>query len=145
MALKLIQPQLGLTLHQIGADEIGTVTEKDGPRKHTIASVQLTGFSQFNYHRVMNQPVIIEEQEMPPELARIFEQAERNLLWFSENVEKLEVYKRHRGRYVAAAGGELFVADTPEEVRRLASEKYPDDMPHVRYIPREKRYRIYAC
>ena len=93
----------------------------------------------------MNQPVIIEEQEMPPELARIFEQAERNLLWFSENVEKLEVYKRYRGRYVAAAGGELFVADTPEEVERLAREKHPDDMPHVRYIPREKRYRIYAC
>lgn len=81
---------------------------------------------------------------MPPELGRLFEQARRNLLWFSENAEKLGVYKLYRGRYVAAAGGELFVADTAEEVRRLACEKYPDDMPHVRYIPREKRYRIYA-
>ena len=93
----------------------------------------------------MNQQVIIEEQEMPPELARLFEQARRNLLWFSENVEKLEVYKRHRGRHIAVAGGELFVADTPEEARRMAQEKHPNEMPHVRYIPREKRYRIYAC
>ena len=93
----------------------------------------------------MSQGVIIEEHPMPPELARLFEQARRNLLWFSENVERLEVYQRYRGRYVAAAGGELFVADTPEEVRRLAREKHPDEMPHVRYIPREKRYRIYAC
>ncbi len=93
----------------------------------------------------MNQQVTIEEHEMPPEMAGIFEQARRNLFWFSENAERLEVYKRYRGRYVAAAGGELFVADTPEEVRRLAQEKQPDEMPHVRYIPREKRYRIYAC
>jgi hypothetical protein len=48
----------------------------------------------------------------------------------------------YRGRYVAAAGGELFVADTPEEVERLAREKHPDEMPHVRYIFREKRSRI---
>ncbi|CAN5464686.1 hypothetical protein BH20ACI3_BH20ACI3_35180 [soil metagenome] len=68
----------------------------------------------------MNQQVTIKEQEMPAEMARIFEQGRRNLIWFSENAEKFEVYKRYRGRYVAAAGGELFVADTPEEVRHLA-------------------------
>lgn len=82
---------------------------------------------------------------MPPDLGRLFEQARRNLLWFNENVERLEVYNRYRGKYVAAAGGELFVADTAEDVERLAYAKFPDDMPHVRYIPREKRYRIYAC
>jgi len=92
----------------------------------------------------MNHRVIIEEHDMPPELARVFEQAKRNLFWFSENADKLETYKRYRGRYVAAAGRELFVADTPEEGERLAHDKYPDEMPHVRYIPREKRYRIYA-
>ena len=42
-------------------------------------------------------------------------------------------------------GGELFVADTPEEVERLARAKHPDEMPHVRYIFREMRSRIYAC
>jgi len=93
----------------------------------------------------MSQQVIIEEHEMTPEMARLFEQAERNMVWLSEHANELELFTRHRGRYVAAAGGELFVADTPEEVRRLAQEKHPDEMPHVRYIFREKRSRIYAC
>jgi hypothetical protein len=94
---------------------------------------------------VRRPPVIIEELPYDPELARLFEQAIRNLKWFSEHAEKLEVFKKHRGRHVAAAGGELFVADTAEEVERLAREKHPGEMPHVRYIPREKSYRIYAC
>ncbi len=93
----------------------------------------------------MTKSVVIEELPMPPELGRLFEQARRNLLWFNEHVEELEVYKRYRGRYVAAAGGELFVADTPHEVERLALEKHPDDLPHIRYIQREKLSRIYAC
>ena len=91
-----------------------------------------------------NQQVTIEEHEMPPDLARMFAQARRNLLWFSENAERLGVYQNCRGRYVAAVGGELLTADTPEEVRSLAQRKHPEEMPHVRYIPREKRYRIYA-
>src|SRR6202040_2371372 len=86
------------------------------------------------YHQTMNQPVTIEEHEMPPDLARMFAQARRNLLWFSENAERLGVYQNCRGRYVAAVGGELFVADTPEEVERLAHDKHPDEMSHVRYI-----------
>jgi hypothetical protein len=88
--------------------------------------------------------MIIEEHETPPELARAFEQARRNLRWFSENAERLGVYRDHRGRYVAAAGEELFVGDDPAEVRRLAAEKHPGEMAHVRYIPREKFSRIYG-
>jgi hypothetical protein len=101
--------------------------------------------TQGTYHRAMSQQVIIEEVEMTPEMARLFEEAERNMVWLSEHAEELEIFKRHRGRYVAAAGGELFVADSGEEVRRLARAKHPDEMPHVRYIFREKRSRIYAC
>jgi hypothetical protein len=93
----------------------------------------------------MNEQVAIEEQDLTPEMARLFEQAERNMLWLSEHAEELGIFKRHRGQYVAAAGGELFASESPKEVRRLAREKYPDEMPHVRYIPREKRSRIYAC
>ena len=78
-------------------------------------------------------------------MARVFEQAERNMVWLSDHADELELFTRHRGRYVAAAGGELFVADSGEEVRRLARQKHPNEMPHVRYIPREKRSRIYAC
>jgi hypothetical protein len=101
--------------------------------------------TQGTYHRAMSQQVIIEEHEMTPEMARLFEEAERNMVWLSDHAEELEIFKRHRGRYVAAAGGELFVADSGEEVRRLARAKHPDEMPHVRYIFREKRSRIYAC
>lgn len=93
----------------------------------------------------MSEPLIIEEGPMPPELAIAFEKARRNRQWFSEHLRELEVYERYRGRYVAAASGELFVADKPEEIRRLVSEKYPDEVPHVRYIPRKKLSRIYAC
>ncbi|MEK6321198.1 MAG: DUF5678 domain-containing protein [Acidobacteriota bacterium] len=93
----------------------------------------------------MSKPLIIEDEPLTPELARQFETARRNVLWFNEHVKELDVYKRYRGQYVAAAGGELFVADTPEEVERLAAAKHPDELPHVRYIPLEKRYRIYAC
>jgi hypothetical protein len=93
----------------------------------------------------MSKPLIIEDEPLTPELARALESARRNLLWFNDHVEELEVYKRYRGKYVAGASGELFVADTPEEIRRLVYEKYPDEHPHVRYIPREKRDRIYAC
>jgi hypothetical protein len=93
----------------------------------------------------MSEPLIIEEGPMPLELAVRFEKARRNLLWFNEHVRELGVYERYRGCYVAAASEELFVADTPEELRRLVSEKYPDEAPHVRYIPRKKLSRIYAC
>ena len=81
---------------------------------------------------------------MPPELAIRFEKARRNLLWFNEHVRELEVYERYRGRYVAAASEELFVADTPQEIDQLVHDKYPDEVPHVRYIPRKKLSRIYA-
>jgi len=93
----------------------------------------------------MSKQLVIEDEPLTPELARAFENARRNLLWFDAHVVELEVYKRYRGKYVASAGGELFVADTAKEVRRLALEKHPDDLAHVRYIQREKRDRIYAC
>ena len=92
----------------------------------------------------MSEPLIIADEPMTPELARAFENARRNVMWFNDHVEELEVYKRYRGKYVASAGGELFVADTPEEIRRLVNEKYPDELPHVRYIQRETLSRSYA-
>lgn len=92
----------------------------------------------------MSQGVIIEELPHDPELERLFAQGERNLVWFGEHAEELEVFKLYRGRFVAASGGEMFVGDSRAEVERLAREKHPDEMPHIRYIPREKCHRIYA-
>ena len=68
-----------------------------------------------------------------------------NLLWFSEHAQELGVFKLHRGRFIAVSGGELFVGDSRAEVDRLAREKHPDELPHIRFIPREKLSRIYAC
>ncbi|HXG66658.1 MAG TPA: hypothetical protein VNO70_16275 [Blastocatellia bacterium] len=93
----------------------------------------------------MSQQVIIEELPENPELERMFELAGRNVRWFNEHAMEIEVFKRYRGRYLAVSEGELFVGDSPEEVERLALEKHPNDVPHVRYILREKAYRIYAC
>lgn len=92
----------------------------------------------------MHSQVVIEEREMPQELGQMFEQARRNLLWFDENAERLDVFNRYRGRYVAAAGGELFVGDSRVEVEQSARAKYPDEAPHIRRIPAEKRAWIYA-
>lgn len=50
----------------------------------------------------MSKPLIIEDEPLTPELARAFENARRNLLWFDAHVEELEVYKRYRGKYVAS-------------------------------------------
>lgn len=104
----------------------------------------MTALRTGSYYRAMSKQLIIEEEEMTPELARAFESARRNVMWFNDHVEELEIYKRYRGKYVASSGGELFVADTPEEVRRLAKERYPNELAHVRYIQREKLDRIYA-
>jgi hypothetical protein len=54
----------------------------------------------------MSRQAIIEEHEMMPEMARLFEQGLRNLFWFSENAERLGVFKVHRGRYVGSTGRE---------------------------------------
>ena len=104
----------------------------------------LTGFPPANYDSRMSKPVIIEELPHDPEFEGAFAKAERNREWFSQHAKELDVFQKYRGRYVAAAGGELFVADTPEEIDRLVRDKYPDEVPHVRYILREKCDRIYA-
>jgi hypothetical protein len=67
----------------------------------------------------MTRQVIIEELPHDPEFERLFAQSYRNLIWFSEHAEVLGVFTKHRGRYVAAAGKDLFVSDSREEVDRL--------------------------
>lgn len=92
----------------------------------------------------MNESVTIEELSYDAEFERLFNQAYRNLMWFSEHAVELGVFKKFRGRYAASAGGELFVAGRREEVDRIARGTHPDEMPHIRYIPREKGHRIYG-
>jgi hypothetical protein len=93
----------------------------------------------------MNSQFIIEEGPPDPESTRVFELAGQNRRWLSDHAMELQVFNLYRGRYIAASQGELFVGETPEEVEHLALAKHPEDVPHIRYIPREKAYRIYAC
>ena len=91
-----------------------------------------------------NGQFVIEELPADPEWTRRFERVGRNMDWWNEHAMEHEVFKRYRGRFLAVSEGELFVADSAEEVERLALEKHPDDVPFIHYIPREKTYRIYA-
>lgn len=108
---------------------------------------ELTGSQTSQYHPAMNNQIVIKELPPDPRLELSFEQAKHNLRWFNEHANELDVFNLYRGRYVAAIGGERLVADTPKEIYRLVREKHPDGMAvaHVRYIPREKLSRIYAC
>ena len=92
------------------------------------------------------RPIVMEEVTDPVELAKAFAQDarfEKNWVWFEAHAA--EIYPRHRGKCLCVAGQELFVADTPEEVLALARASHPtDDGYYLRYIPKEKAYRIYA-
>jgi hypothetical protein len=67
---------------------------------------------------------------------------ERNWAWLEAHAA--EVYS-HRGKFIAIAGEQLFVADTVEEVLAQALAAHPDDDGRfTRYIPKEKGARIYA-
>lgn len=90
--------------------------------------------------------VIVEEQLSPEELAAFHarhERHERNLAWLE--VHGPEVYAQHRGRHICVAGGELFVADTAQEVLALAKAAHPEDDGRVLwYLSPIPGPRIYA-
>ena len=94
------------------------------------------------------QPPIVMYEETDPEEIRKFQERhrrfQRNVAWLDEHA--WEVFPRYRGKCIAVAGEELFVAETAEEVRALARRAHPEDDGYfVQYIPREKLPRIYAC
>ena len=91
-------------------------------------------------------PIVMEEVTDPVELAKAFAQDarfEKNCVWFDAHAA--EIYTQHRGKCLCVAGQELFVADTPGEVLAMARAAHPDDDGfYLRYIPKERAYRIYA-
>jgi len=69
--------------------------------------------------------------------------ADRNAAWLQTHAA--EVFPHHRGRHICVAGEELFVADSVEEVLRLARTAHPeDDAFFLQYIPKDRVARIYA-
>lgn len=90
----------------------------------------------------MNNKLTITIEPEDPELNRQMELFQRNARWMSDHCAPY--YDLYRGKHVAASEGEIFVAEGYLEAERLALEKHPDDAPYIRYIPREKYFRIYA-
>lgn len=88
----------------------------------------------------------LEEVTDPEEVARHYAVAEagaRNSNWLESHWGDL--LPGARGRFVAVAGQEAFVADSPEEAIALARAAHPDDLGLlIRYIIPERGWRIYA-
>lgn len=95
----------------------------------------------------MTQPkFIIEEVTDPEEIARARAQDERhrrNNEWIQAHWA--DVLPQARGKFLAVAGQEAFIADTIEEAWSWVDATHPeDDGATVEYIRPEKGPRIYA-
>jgi hypothetical protein len=91
-------------------------------------------------------PIVIEEVTDPKEIARIqavHAQMRRNSDWLQSHWD--EVMPEARGRFLAVACQEAFIADTPEEAWALAKAAHPDDGgAFMQYVIPEPGPRIYA-
>src|SRR5438094_7214214 len=95
----------------------------------------------------MSEPrIIIEEVDDPVEIARFKaqdERARRNSAWLQAHWA--DVLPQARGRFLAVAGQEAFIADSPEEARTLAKAAHPeDDAVLVQHVFPAVGPRIYA-
>lgn len=89
--------------------------------------------------------VTIEEVTDPQQVARHRAQDERharNLKWLESHWNDLP---NARGRFVAVAEQEAFVADTADSAWNWARTRHPaDDGAIVLFVPAKKGWRIYA-
>lgn len=95
----------------------------------------------------MSQPsFIIEGVTDPDENARARaqrERARRNDAWLQAHWP--EIVPHARGRFLAVAGQEAFIADGMEEAWAMARAAHPDDDgAHLQYVIAERGPRIYA-
>ena len=90
----------------------------------------------------MNGKLTITIEPADAELIQRMEHYRRNGDWLTEHGAAL--FGQHRGKFIAIAEGEVFVAGSRQEVESLAQVKHPGDEPFVQYIPKEKSERIYA-
>ena len=95
----------------------------------------------------MNEPhFTITEVQDELEIARFRlqeEQARRNSAWLQSHWPDL--LPQALGKFLAVAGEQAFLADTPEEAWRLAETAHPEDKGIlVQYVRPEQGPRIYA-
>jgi uncharacterized protein YbdZ (MbtH family) len=96
---------------------------------------------------MMNENLVMFDVETDPEqIARAREQdqrAKRNSDWLQAHWSDL--LPQARGRYVAVAGQEAFLADTHDEAWARAKAAHPDDDGALsQYVPYARGPRIYA-
>lgn len=88
----------------------------------------------------------IEEVTDPEHIARsraLHERMKRNSDWLQRHWA--DVLPHARGRFLAVAGQQSFIADTPREARAMARAAHPDDDGVlVQYVRPERGPRIYA-
>jgi len=89
---------------------------------------------------------VLEEVTDPADIARFRAQDERhrrNLEWLAAHWA--DVLPNARGRFVAVAGEEAFIADTAEAARALARAAHPEDNGSFsQYVPEVGGPRIYG-
>jgi hypothetical protein len=95
----------------------------------------------------MGQPrFTIEAVGDPAEIARFHaqdERARRNSEWLQSHWA--ELLPGARGRFLAVAGQEAFLADTPDEAWALARAAHPEDDGVIeQYVRPERGPRLYA-
>lgn len=95
----------------------------------------------------MSEPrIIIEDVTDPDAIARIVSQhehARRNSAWLQAHWSDL--LPQARGRHLAVAGAQAFIADRPEEAWAMAMAAHPeDDGGLLQYVRPEQGPRIYA-
>jgi hypothetical protein len=95
-----------------------------------------------------SNPIEMEEVILTPaELAKVnerWQRYDRNAAWLQAHAH--DVYSQNRGKYICIAGQELFVADSVQEVLKLANQAHPeDDGRYLRYVPRENTPHETLC
>jgi hypothetical protein len=89
---------------------------------------------------------VIEEVTDPEEIARARaqrEQAGRNSAWLQKHWP--ELLPAARGKFIAVAGQEAFIADSAEEAWAMAKAAHPDDDGAIdQHVRPERGPRIYA-
>jgi hypothetical protein len=100
-------------------------------------------------HRTLgpDSPKLVVKEKTEPtyvEQARAqLQQGRRNSEWLAAHWA--ELLPRIRGRHVAVAGEEAFVADSPEEAWAMAKAAHPDDNGAImQFVFAETHPRIYA-
>jgi hypothetical protein len=92
------------------------------------------------------QPVVMKEITDPAVIEEHRERGDqfaRNSAWLAEHW--LDLLPQARGRFIAVAGQEAYIADTPEDAWAWTSRAHPDDKgPVVQYVFPSEGPRSYA-